>query len=793
MALSLITWFFELDFAGDASYNTNVRSRLDDGIEVELDRLQAEDGTPQVSELVLDLDNSDGAFNYQLPSAEYFGKMKKGLRVRVRSTHLATTRTLWTGRVVDWDYEGEGPDRRCILSCIDNLAWLAEVKHALFTSSASRATDDAVEAVLTAAGFTSSDWTIDSTSDTLPLHFATDQDALAQVMAAVRASWEGQFYCLKDGKFRFRSPANMAHGSITHTWGDSTSVTPSEIIPRLRLDAQKSKVECEHGQFVTGTAGAIIVFSHPKNRTNGLSVVIPTGATGITFDCAYSLPVHALTAPVVTTDYLANDAADGSGTNRSATLTVTAVDHGDHASVTITTSHGSNVYLTMFQLRADVLIYKHPTSLSAGNAQLIAAGKTIEFDAKYLSVQTAMTALVSGTDYKGNTNQSGTGTDRTANMSVSVTDLGVLARVRITNTHATDGIYFSLQIRGAAVQLTRGEALAPPPTIRGIEEPFSGSPQTITEKLTPQQLSYELAVSNLPGSPTEQIPQPFRDASAPLPMTLYGRLRVVRQLQMHLTVIFDWTDDAIVTAMLTAELFDLVRLRDNSSSVNHAWLSNVDEWFRIVGIKHVVSPGEAGMSEVQLAPSWLWPWECEFRDEFTGSAGAIVLASPNGEVYADVTSFKFQLNGSGKAVVVSTGHDTCYMVGANHGADFEMGAILGGLADGVIIGFGYRGSSTPRGGFIVAIDGVGTDRVIFLAYDNGTSYSTLAAENIVNPGDEHEVTVRVVDNEHRVYVDGFLYINEVNSNVPTADVIRPLWTNSSTIGGTVDELYVRNL
>jgi hypothetical protein len=94
---------------------------------------------------------------------------------------------------------------------------------------------------------------------------------------------------------------------------------------------------------------------------------------------------------------------------------------------------------------------------SSNNSISITAGETKTFWASYqaednqeanIAKDVQAPTSTSG-DYTGNAAQDGTGTDMTANLSVSTTVFAASALVRVKNTHATDSVYLTkLRLRG---------------------------------------------------------------------------------------------------------------------------------------------------------------------------------------------------------------------------------------------------------------------------------------------------------------------------------------------------------
>jgi hypothetical protein len=66
-------------------------------------------------------------------------------------------------------------------------------------------------------------------------------------------------------------------------------------------------------------------------------------------------PASAVTTPAATTDYTGNTAANGSGTNKTANLTVTATSYAAETLLTIENTDTVDIYLTLMKLRGTPL------------------------------------------------------------------------------------------------------------------------------------------------------------------------------------------------------------------------------------------------------------------------------------------------------------------------------------------------------------------------------------------------------------------------------------------------------
>lgn len=89
--------------------------------------------------------------------------------------------------------------------------------------------------------------------------------------------------------------------------------------------------------------------------------------------------------PVATTDYLANTASDGSGTNKTASIAVTATYYGDTVYYSIANNSTSDVYITFLQARGYGIYYGNSIEsiIDESNSQNAYGYFPFQFDMKY--------------------------------------------------------------------------------------------------------------------------------------------------------------------------------------------------------------------------------------------------------------------------------------------------------------------------------------------------------------------------------------------------------------------------
>ncbi len=162
---------------------------------------------------------------------------------------------------------------------------------------------------------------------------------------------------------------NRQSRMVTTTNSVSFNDDMRELAVPTTLDAIVNRVEVVIASRTIDAAATTVLFSLPTPQTASIAA----GET-ITLWGDYRDPAQkaswvggtAMVAPVATTDYTMHTAADGTGTNLTATATVTATYFASAVKLVITNGHASSAgYLTLLQCRGKGLYRYDPETLRA--------------------------------------------------------------------------------------------------------------------------------------------------------------------------------------------------------------------------------------------------------------------------------------------------------------------------------------------------------------------------------------------------------------------------------------------
>ncbi len=351
--MSAITYTLEADFNLDGTYETTLGDDVDQFGGVSLRRGMGADGVYQVSELSVNLDNSDGRFTPENSSGALYGKLRPRVPIRLTAVHNAITYTLWTGYNVSYRpvFGRDLKELRCEVRARDIAGFVADFQP-VNVNVGTRLTSAALTAVLDAMNIPAGDRSLDTGAQSLPVHYARNQDAMTAMMDVVRSEMGGHLWVTADGKIRFESrTSRLGVTPLDGTWGDGTDILPEVIEYDLNDEDLVSTIVEQSNNFANGEA-ATVAYSASRGSHNATADSILLTAGQIKeFDVDFHWPMVSHVTPVATTDYTANDAADGSGTDRTGSLAVTVTLRGAGALIRLVNNHSASIRVTKLQVR----------------------------------------------------------------------------------------------------------------------------------------------------------------------------------------------------------------------------------------------------------------------------------------------------------------------------------------------------------------------------------------------------------------------------------------------------------
>ena len=388
--MATITWALEADFDRDTTYEADLTGYIEHpGAGVRISRGVGRDGRPQASKFTVVLSNRDGAFTPQNGESPFFGLLVPGVPVRLTATHNAVARTIWTGYAMQWRCSWQqGAWPVCSVSCEDIFWFLQNRDPVNVTASTSRDTDEALVAIMDALGLTADDRDFDDGIQVLPMHFAVGQEPAEAMMAVVASELGGLLYPDALGRIRFEARNSRLGTAIDDTWGDGTAILPVAVEYDLNPMEVYTHVTARSTRFRTGQDETKI-FEVSENMFTKPAATSRALAAGEVYERTFqanSAFYGAIVTPEAVYDYTANDAQNGTGTDRTGLLEVTVTDLGSgRFRLRWRNTHSATIYVTKFQLRGT------PVEFFADRAEAVfskgvpglKAGKSLQFDVPF--------------------------------------------------------------------------------------------------------------------------------------------------------------------------------------------------------------------------------------------------------------------------------------------------------------------------------------------------------------------------------------------------------------------------
>ena len=332
-------------------------------------------GRSTAGRLLAALNNESGDYSSFNASSPIFGNILPGRKVRLRTTAPSAV-TLWTGFLLRLVPDVRvGQLKTAHLEAIGPLGWVNQ-REVRLVMATNELTGTAIGRVLDAVGWPAGDRTIDAGQTTMA-RFWTERVAGLAALRSVEDSESGFLREGRDGKIIFE---DRQHRLLSpHTVSQATfSDAAAAARPYLSI-AQEDPLgnifndfQAEVPSFSVGSLAVMWVY--PWTGAN--SPLLAPGESR-SWMAEYPTPdaptdavgVDAWTTPVASTDYLANSASDGSGTDLTASVAVAATKYGQSMKITLTNNHASTpAYITLLRARGTPVTAADPVVLQAEDA-----------------------------------------------------------------------------------------------------------------------------------------------------------------------------------------------------------------------------------------------------------------------------------------------------------------------------------------------------------------------------------------------------------------------------------------
>ena len=342
--------------------------------------------------LVATLSNVSGDYSTFNSSSALYGNLLPGRKVKLTGNDGSTTRTLWSGFLdsIEPIPSAKGANL-ATLKAIGPLGYLNkfDVSTAMYASQKAGAL---IGVILDAAGWPDDDRDLDTGIVEFPRFWCQSTKTL-KALRLVEETETGLLEESADGKIVYRdrharsTDTKSTNSQATYSDASGAALAYSHVaqIDPLKFiyNELRAKLQLHSGAWILGSASLgvqtelgsdpAVLWTHPE--VGSISPSIEAGATKV-FVAQYPSSGSANTARAVdfwqnltaSTDYLANDAADGSGTNRTANITVTLTKRAQSMDISLENGHSGTVYITKLQARGNAVTAKDNFEVTASDS-----------------------------------------------------------------------------------------------------------------------------------------------------------------------------------------------------------------------------------------------------------------------------------------------------------------------------------------------------------------------------------------------------------------------------------------
>ncbi len=373
----------QVDWANDGSW-TGTGETIDMGrvrgitCSFGRDRASQLTGRAKAGKLTATLDNRSGDYNPFNSDSPIYGNILPGRPVRLLGTSTTQSdQAIWQGyltRVTPQVFLGG--DATAILEATGPLGQinLDQIEVAMVTS---QRTDQVVDDILDAAGWGAGSGyrTLDTGKTTISRYWKSQSYAVPALQEV--ESTEGGFIREgKDGKIVFDNRHHRLAGvglTSQATYSDASGA--ARVYSGLIMDDPLPHIFNQFSTEVQGftTASVAVLWTLSESGASSPSIAPGVARTWIaryptTASANTARGVALWTTTAATTDMLANTAADGSGTNVSASIGISVSKSSETMSITLTNNTSATAYVTKLQARGTGITADDPASIKQEDA-----------------------------------------------------------------------------------------------------------------------------------------------------------------------------------------------------------------------------------------------------------------------------------------------------------------------------------------------------------------------------------------------------------------------------------------
>ncbi len=318
--------------------------------------------------------NYEGRYSSFKTASPIYGLVLPARLMKIRMTVAGVTVTEWQGFLDTVEPQPRlGGSNQAVVRGIGPLGLMerADISVAVQTGILTGA---AVGAILDGAGWPAADRVIDVGQTTMTRWWTSGDVSALYALREVEATESGFIRETKDGKIGFEDRHHRLvspHTSSVATYTDDPAGTLRYQPPR-QMDPLKEIFNVVQASVQTYSTGVLAVLwslaAVPAIGASDTLTLWPTYPNSSSVNASSLDGVGSWETPVATTDYTANSAADGSGTDLTGSLSVAVTKFATAMKVVITNNAATAAYLTKFQARGTPIVANAPIPVSDDDA-----------------------------------------------------------------------------------------------------------------------------------------------------------------------------------------------------------------------------------------------------------------------------------------------------------------------------------------------------------------------------------------------------------------------------------------
>lgn len=375
--LDTLLWALEVDWDGDDVFDgSNEAGRM---VNMQTERgndyFLSSDGNgfdPMgIGNAIITLDNHDGRYDPYNTSSPLYGYLEPGKKIRlsVKNGSTGTLYRVFSGILQDIQPFGRWDTVDLIME--DCWRWLAD-RDANTELYQSIYADAAIGHILTSVSWPDI-WgsALDSAPDVMPYWWATGKKAKTEIEDLANSGL-GKVFVAADGKLKYYSRQKSDSPVMVLT----EDILGKDITIPQPWEFKRNIIKIKTHPRTLQSSQVIWTLRDTPKIDAGDSITI---WAPYTYD-GDEVPALDVISPVITTDYTANSAADGSGTNHTADITVAASIFSNTAKLVYTNGAALSIYLTLAQLRGKPINSPDMSEIIMEGAGSTTYPKTLEID-----------------------------------------------------------------------------------------------------------------------------------------------------------------------------------------------------------------------------------------------------------------------------------------------------------------------------------------------------------------------------------------------------------------------------